>query len=61
MAVDAQAEGTMAARLEELIAREERRFLQRQPRSAELLRRARSSLAGGVTSSWQVAGRRRCG
>jgi glutamate-1-semialdehyde 2,1-aminomutase len=55
MAVDAQAEGTTAARLEELIAREERRFLERQPRSAELLRRARSSLAGGVTSSWQIA------
>src|SRR5206468_8489867 len=54
MAVDAQVEGT-AARLEELIAREERRFLERQPRSAELLRRAGSSLAGGVTSSWQIA------
>jgi glutamate-1-semialdehyde 2,1-aminomutase len=45
----------VGARLEALIAREEARFLERQPRSAELLRRASGSLAGGVTSSWQIA------
>jgi glutamate-1-semialdehyde 2,1-aminomutase len=43
------------ARLDELIAAQERRFLERQPRSAALLARARRSLAGGVTSSWQIA------
>src|SRR4029453_7931975 len=45
----------VGARLEALIAREEARFLERQPRSAELLQRASRSLAGGVTSSWQIA------
>jgi len=40
--------------LDELIAREERRFLERQPRSGELQRKARGALAGGVTSSWQI-------
>jgi glutamate-1-semialdehyde 2,1-aminomutase len=43
------------ARLEHLIAEQERIFLARQPRSAELLERAKRSLAGGVTSSWQIA------
>jgi len=41
-------------RLEELIAEQERRFVERQPRSAALSDRARRSLAGGVTSSWQI-------
>ena len=45
----------VGARLEALIAREEARFLERQPRSAQLLQRASRSLAGGVTSSWQIA------
>ncbi|MGH2820550.1 MAG: aminotransferase class III-fold pyridoxal phosphate-dependent enzyme, partial [Actinomycetota bacterium] len=48
--------GTVApARLDELIAREEEAFAARQPRSAELIARARRTLAGGVTSSWQIA------
>ncbi len=42
-------------RLDELIAAQERRFLERQPRSRELLERAGRSLAGGVTSSWQIS------
>jgi glutamate-1-semialdehyde 2,1-aminomutase len=42
------------ARLDELIALQERTFLDRQPRSADLLARARASLAGGVTSTWQI-------
>ncbi len=42
-------------RLEAVIAEQERIFLERQPRSAELLERAKRSLAGGVTSSWQIA------
>lgn len=45
----------VGARLDELIAEQERAFLRRQPRSAELLARAKGSLAGGVTSSWQIA------
>src|ERR671930_2095003 len=43
------------ARLDELIIEQERIFVERQPRSAELARAAEGSLAGGVTSSWQIA------
>jgi glutamate-1-semialdehyde 2,1-aminomutase len=46
---------SVGGRLEELIAEQERLFLDRQPRSRALLERARRSLAGGVTSSWQIA------
>jgi glutamate-1-semialdehyde 2,1-aminomutase len=46
---------SLGARLDELIAAQERRFLERQPRSRELLERAGRSLAGGVTSSWQIS------
>ena len=42
-------------RLDRLIADGEERFTDRQPRSAELVDRAGSVLAGGVTSSWQIA------
>jgi glutamate-1-semialdehyde 2,1-aminomutase len=42
-------------RLDELIVQEEARLLARQPRSAQLADRARRSLAGGVTSSWQIS------
>jgi len=42
------------ARLDVVIAEQEAIFLARQPRSAELQRRAVRSLAGGVTSSWQI-------
>ena len=42
-------------RLDALIGEQEAIFLARQPRSAELLARARKSLAGGVTSNWQIA------
>src|SRR5512132_2696640 len=45
----------VGARLDELIAAQEERFLERQPRSRELLERAGRSLAGGVTSSWQIS------
>jgi glutamate-1-semialdehyde 2,1-aminomutase len=41
-------------RIDELIEGEERRFVERQPRSGELAERARRSLAGGVTSNWQI-------
>ncbi len=40
------------ARLEELIAREEASFMERNPRSAATLTRASRSLAGGVSCSW---------
>lgn len=46
---------TDVARLQELIEEQERALVARQPRSAELLARARSSLAGGVTSNWQIS------
>ncbi|MDQ3765967.1 MAG: aspartate aminotransferase family protein [Actinomycetota bacterium] len=43
------------ARLEGLIADQEGLFLRRQPASARMVERARRSLAGGVTSNWQIA------
>ncbi len=43
-----------AQRLDRLIAEQERVFLDRQPESARLHARAVASLAGGVTSSWQI-------
>jgi glutamate-1-semialdehyde 2,1-aminomutase len=46
---------TPTTRLDALIEEQEAIFLARQPRSAEMLRRARKSLAGGVTSNWQIA------
>jgi glutamate-1-semialdehyde 2,1-aminomutase len=52
--VDVVTVAERSARLEEVIAAEERRFVKRQPRSAELARRAARVLAGGVTSSWQI-------
>jgi glutamate-1-semialdehyde 2,1-aminomutase len=45
----------VGTRLDELIAVQEERFLARQPRSRALLERAGRSLAGGVTSSWQIS------
>jgi glutamate-1-semialdehyde 2,1-aminomutase len=44
----------MSVVLEREIAEQERRFIERQPGSAALSDRAASSLAGGVTSSWQI-------
>jgi glutamate-1-semialdehyde 2,1-aminomutase len=37
-----------------VIAEQERIFTERQPKSARMAARARDSLAGGVTSSWQI-------
>jgi glutamate-1-semialdehyde 2,1-aminomutase len=42
-------------RLDALVAAEEALFLDRQPRSRELIERARRHLAGGATSNWQIA------
>ncbi|MFT3872561.1 MAG: aspartate aminotransferase family protein [Nocardioides sp.] len=39
----------------EVIETESEAFLDRQPRSRELIDRARRSLAGGATSNWQIA------
>ena len=41
-------------RLDRVIAEQERIFVDRQPRSAEYMGRARRALAGGVTSDWQI-------
>jgi glutamate-1-semialdehyde 2,1-aminomutase len=41
--------------MDDLIGREEERFLARQSRSAEMRRRAVRSLAGGATSNWMIA------
>ena len=43
------------ARLAELIEEQQEIFLARQTKSAEMLARAKKSLAGGGTSSWQIA------
>src|SRR5215472_3829778 len=45
----------MAGRLAEIIAEQERIFIDRQPESARLARLAPEVLAGGVTSSWQIS------
>src|ERR687896_1409596 len=42
-------------RLGEIIVEGERRFKERQPRSRALIEGAREVLAGGATSSWQIA------
>src|SRR5215204_5745393 len=42
-------------RLDEIIVEGERRFKERQPRSGALIGEARGVLAGGATSSWQIA------
>jgi glutamate-1-semialdehyde 2,1-aminomutase len=55
VSVAAEDAGVEVSRLDELIAEQERVFLARQPTSTELGERARRSLAGGVTSSWQIS------
>lgn len=47
--------GRDSERLDLLISGGERRFLERQRRSGEMLEEARRVLAGGATSSWQIA------
>ena len=44
----------LPASLAEIIAEQERIFAERQPRSREMATLAARSLAGGVTSSWQI-------
>jgi glutamate-1-semialdehyde 2,1-aminomutase len=51
--VPTQADSKLAI-IERLIAQQEAIFTQRQPKSAEMAARARSVLAGGVTSNWQI-------
>jgi len=41
--------------LDDLIATERRKFLERAPKATEMSLRASRSLAGGVTSSWQIS------
>ena len=55
MAIAAQVTDRDLARLDDVIHEQERIFLARQPRSAELQDRAMRSLAGGVTSTWQIS------
>jgi glutamate-1-semialdehyde 2,1-aminomutase len=52
--VESQTLDGVVSPLDTLIADEERHFVERQPRSGELRERALRSLAGGVTSSWQI-------
>jgi glutamate-1-semialdehyde 2,1-aminomutase len=54
MADAAWTEGDLR-RIDVLIEEGERRFRERQPRSTALATEARSVLAGGATSSWQIA------
>lgn len=46
---------TSTQRLDDLIAAETQKFLERQPGSRSLSERAMLSLAGGATSNWQIA------
>jgi glutamate-1-semialdehyde 2,1-aminomutase len=48
-------ESTVSGAVDDLIEREEAIFLKRQPRSTELIEKARHHLAGGATSNWQIA------
>src|SRR5919106_2940504 len=54
MVVQTSAERDLAL-LDRLIEEQERIFVDRQPRSTELRERAGRSLAGGVTSNWQIS------
>ncbi len=54
MVVEPSTVEDVSSRLDGMIAEEERAFVERQPRSAALRQRAGHSLAGGVTSSWQI-------
>ena len=51
----AEADVVADTALESLITEETETFLARQPRGRELIARASRSLAGGATSSWQIA------
>jgi len=54
VSVQTQPVRDISAVLEREIAQQERIFVERQPRSAEMSARAAQALAGGVTSSWQI-------
>jgi glutamate-1-semialdehyde 2,1-aminomutase len=54
VSVQLETASDMSAVLEREIAEQEKLFVQRQPKSAALTVRASGSLAGGVTSSWQI-------
>lgn len=54
MAAPVSADPDWAA-IDVLIAGEEQAFLRRQPRSTQLIAKARRHLAGGATSNWQIA------
>ena len=45
----------VADAVDQVISEQQEIFLKRQPRSAELVREAEQVLAGGATSSWQIA------
>ena len=47
--------GRLATGLDDLIEEQSELFLRRQPGSSSYIERARASLAGGATSSWQIA------
>lgn len=54
MVVHLSTSGELASRLDSVVAEQEVVFLERQPTSRAFIERARRSLAGGVTSSWQI-------
>ena len=54
MVVESSTVEDVTSRLDGIIADEERAFVERQPQSRALRARANRSLAGGVTSSWQI-------
>ena len=54
MAIHADRTTDLDRLLDSVVSEQEEIFLERQPRSREFIERARRSLAGGVTSSWQI-------
>ncbi|HET6876482.1 MAG TPA: aspartate aminotransferase family protein [Jatrophihabitans sp.] len=51
---DAYQDDEVGEKLADIVAEQEAIFVRRQPESARMAARARGSLAGGVTSSWQI-------
>ena len=54
MASQAARSAALPVDIDDVIEQQEKIFIERQPGSSRLAERARHSLAGGVTSSWQI-------
>jgi glutamate-1-semialdehyde 2,1-aminomutase len=55
MSLASPSTGTITSELDSVIEAQEQVFLDRQPRSRAMIAQARTHLAGGATSNWQIA------